>query len=78
MKKICLFLFICLCLILNSSNSQVSSSKESGHSLTIKEAIELAYSDAVKWNEDAKLIDGTSVDNDEEPTGVMGNEDFGT
>ncbi|WP_229720280.1 hypothetical protein [Oceanobacillus neutriphilus] len=56
----------------------MSSSKESGHSLTIKEAIELAYSDAVKWNEDAKLIDGTSVDNDEEPTGVMGNEDFGT
>lgn len=72
MKKIYLLLFINFCLLLTGCNSQKSSSKELPPDLTLNQAINLAYSDAVEWNEDAKLIDGTSVDNDEEPTGEDG------
>ncbi|GEN87317.1 hypothetical protein MKY30_23730 [Oceanobacillus sp. FSL W8-0428] len=80
MKKIRLFLFISLCLILSSCSSQTSSSKELPPSITIKQAIDLAYSDAIKWDEKAKLIEGTSVDNDmiKNQPELMENGDIGT
>lgn len=40
--------------------------------LTLKEAIEIAQKEALKWNEEAMLYSGNSVDKDKTPTGMEG------
>ncbi|GGP08881.1 hypothetical protein [Oceanobacillus neutriphilus] len=72
MKKFYLLLFIILCLLLSSCNSQTNSSQDLPSNLTLNQAINLAYSDALDWNKKAKLIDATSIDSDEEQTGGDG------
>lgn len=65
MKKIWLISFFLLTLLLNGCmDSKVIQRYETGdiEKLTLIEAIELAYSDAVKWNQAAQLINAISVD----------------
>lgn len=40
--------------------------------MTLKTAIEIAQEEALKWNKEAKLYYGLSVDNDKEQTGMDG------
>jgi len=40
--------------------------------LTLKEALEIALKEALKWNKEAMLFSGTSVDRDNVPTGMEG------
>ncbi|MBB6454948.1 hypothetical protein HNQ94_003437 [Salirhabdus euzebyi] len=52
-------------------------------SLTLQEAMEVAQKEALKWNKEARLYLGISVDRDETPTGMDGrrkhwNFQFGT
>ncbi|WP_332634791.1 hypothetical protein [Halalkalibacter flavus] len=47
-----------------SSNSKLS--------LTLKEAIEIAQNEALKWNKEAMLFNGSSVDRDEAQAGMDG------
>jgi hypothetical protein len=41
-------------------------------SLTLKEAIEIAQKEALKWNKEAMLFNGSSVDRDETQAGMDG------
>jgi len=41
-------------------------------SLTLREAIGIAHKEALKWNENARLLTGFSVDKDETQTGMDG------
>jgi len=72
MKKNYLLLFLSLCLLLNGCINHENNSEELSSELTLNQAINLAYSDALNWNKEAKLIDATSIDNDEEQTGGDG------
>lgn len=72
MKKICLFIFIILCILLCGCHSQTSSSQELSPYLTLNQAINLAQLDALEWNKKAKLIDATSIDRDTKQTGGDG------
>ncbi|MDY0410408.1 hypothetical protein ACFFIS_16505 [Virgibacillus soli] len=49
-----------------------SFSSNMNRSLTLKEAIEIAQREALRWNKDAMLFFGLSVDRDESPTGMDG------
>ncbi len=40
--------------------------------LTLKAALEIAHKEALKWNKEALLFSGTSVDKDNTPTGMEG------
>lgn len=63
MKKIWLVSFFILCLLLSGCTlKEIGQKFQSGAaSLTLIEAIELAYSDAVGWDKDASLVDATST-----------------
>jgi len=69
MKKNLLFLFICI-LLIGCQESERSTNTEM--SLTLKEAIEIAQKEALKWNKAAMLYNGSSVDRDETQTGMDG------
>ncbi|MGE7839800.1 hypothetical protein ACQKNX_03310 [Lysinibacillus sp. NPDC093712] len=84
MKKNLFLLFICIFLVsfqpstfqdtTMSSNkkSEVSFFPDTEMSLTLKEAIEIAQKEALKWNKEAMLYGGNSVDKDNTPTGMEG------
>ncbi|MFJ7407100.1 MULTISPECIES: hypothetical protein [unclassified Lysinibacillus] len=85
MKKKILFLFICVLFLVScqqrtnqekpiDSNieSEVAFFPDTEMSLTLKEAIEVAQKEALKWNKEAMLFSGNSVDNDKTPTGMDG------
>ncbi|HHY21900.1 MAG TPA: hypothetical protein GX525_08485, partial [Bacilli bacterium] len=55
MKKNLLFLFICI-LLIGCQESERSTNTEM--SLTLKEAIEIAQKEALKWNKAAMLYNG--------------------
>src|SRR5690625_3404640 len=68
MKKLHILLLFLLCLTHNACLQQDNTSE----SLTLNEAIHLAYSEALTWHQKAKLMNATSVDNDEEISGIDG------
>ncbi|GAA0293621.1 hypothetical protein GGQ92_000037 [Gracilibacillus halotolerans] len=87
MKKILLLLFVCVLLTScqtsiqpaivsnDSANAEanepvLSSAAETG--LTLNQAIKIALDAALKWNKEARLYNGTSVDIDKEQTGMDG------
>lgn len=83
MKKVFLFLIICVFLVgcqSTDKDTTMDSNKESAVSfspdvemgLTLKEALEIAHKEALKWNKEAMLYSGTSVDKDKAPTGMDG------
>ncbi len=84
MKKVFLFLFICVFLVSCQQNtdqntvedstvvSKVTFSPNTEMDLTLKEALEIAHKEALKWNKKAMLYSGTSVDKDKMPTGMEG------
>ena len=80
MKKNLLLLFICVLLVgckqgvhsTTDCNLEVESTSNTGMSLTLKEAIEIAQNEAIKWNKEAMLYSGSSVDRDETQTGMDG------
>ncbi|WP_077706268.1 hypothetical protein [Virgibacillus dokdonensis] len=72
-NKLYIFLLIIFYLFLTGCTDQKDlQDTKSNFKLTLKQAIELAYSDAVLWNKQAKLIDAISIDNDEKQTGGDG------
>jgi len=84
MKKIFLFLFICVFLVGCQQNTDQDTTMDSNiesevaffpdieMGLTLKEALEIAHKEALKWNKEAMLYSGTSVDKDKAPTGMDG------
>lgn len=75
MKKIWLLHMIILTLLLNGCmDNKVNQKSETGNmeKLTLIEAVELAYSDAVKWNQGAQLINAGSVDSENGVAGIDG------
>lgn len=65
MKKVILiFLGFFLLILAGYSFTQASDQKKSQGELTLKQAIDLAFPTASSWNENAKLIEVTSVDNE--------------
>ncbi|REB06641.1 hypothetical protein DVB69_12430 [Sporosarcina sp. BI001-red] len=84
MKKSLLLLFICVLLVscqqyadknsTEDSNvvSEVTFTPNTEMDLTLKEALEIAHEEALKWNKKAMLYNGTSVDKDKTPTGMEG------
>ncbi|WP_010093233.1 hypothetical protein [Ornithinibacillus scapharcae] len=54
----------------NSSETTITPDTE--ESLTLNEAIDIAQKEALKWNKEALLYNGLSVDRDETPTGMDG------
>lgn len=84
MKKIFLLLFICVFLVScqqstdrdtkmdSNIDSEVVFSPDMKMGLTLKEAIEIAQKEALKWNKEAMIYTGNSVDQDKTPTGMEG------
>lgn len=84
MKKVVGCIFICLFLIGCQQNVDQNRPKDSNvvsevtffpgteMGLTLKEALEIAHEEALKWNKKAMLYSGTSVDKDKMPTGMDG------
>ena len=84
MKKVFLFLFICIFLVSCQQSTDQDTTMDSNiesdavffpdieEGLTLKEALEIAHKEALKWNEEAMLFSGTSVDGDKVPTGMEG------
>ncbi|MEY2373405.1 hypothetical protein [Lysinibacillus capsici] len=84
MKKFFILLFICVFLAScqqskdhdtttdSNKKSEVAFSPDMEMGLTLKEAIEIAQKEALKWNKEAMLYSGNSVDKDTTPTGMEG------
>lgn len=84
MKKNLLLLFICVFLVScqqstgqdttmdSNIEAEVAFSPVIEMGLTLKEALEIAHEEALKWNKKAMLYSGTSVDKDKTPTGMEG------
>ncbi|WP_432355598.1 hypothetical protein [Sporosarcina sp. A2] len=84
MKKNLLLLFICVFLVGCQQSadqnitadstvvSKVTFSPDTEMGLTLKEALEIAHKEALKWNKKAMLYSGTSVDKDKTPKGMEG------
>lgn len=68
MKKIYILSFLIFFLLLTGCIESKS--------LTLKQAINLANSEALIWHQEARLLDATSVDSDEEITGSDGKRRF--
>ncbi|GGA90119.1 hypothetical protein [Ornithinibacillus halotolerans] len=56
----------------DAPENEKTDSSHPKQSLTLKEAAALAHKEAQKWNKDAKLYIGLSVDKDESQTGLDG------
>jgi hypothetical protein len=67
-------ILLLITLNLTNSNSKDSNilSQYTEKGLTLKEAISIAQQEALKWNKEALLYNGLSVDSDEIPTGMDG------
>ncbi len=78
MKRLLLLLFILLVGFQQSKDSKIDSNLEAEPfsnretSLTLKEALEIAQKEAIKWNKEALFLNGMSVDRDEIQTGMDG------
>ena len=84
MKKNLLLLFICVFLVSCQQSTDQETTMDSNiefavaffpdieMGLTLKEALEIAHKEALKWNKEAMLFSGTSVDRDKAPTGMEG------
>ena len=84
MKKNLLLLFICVFLVSFQQSTDQETTMDSNiefavaffpvveMGLTLKEALEIAHIEALKWNKEAMLFSGTSVDRDKAPTGMEG------
>ncbi|MGE7925732.1 hypothetical protein ACQKND_21440 [Viridibacillus arvi] len=84
MKKNLLLLFICVFLVSCQQSTDQDTTMDSNiesevaffpdieMGLTLKEALEMAHKEALKWNKEAMLYSGTSVDKDKVPTGMDG------
>ena len=84
MKKNLLLLFICVFLVSCQQSTDQETTMDSNiefavaffpeieMGLTLKDALEIAHKEALKWNKEAMLFSGTSVDRDKAPTGMDG------
>ncbi len=84
MKKNLLLLFIFVFLVSCQQSTDQDSTMDSNIEtevaffpdielgLTLKEALEIAHKEALKWSKEAMLYTGTSVDRDKTPTGMEG------
>ncbi|WP_368652612.1 hypothetical protein AB4Y30_12730 [Ornithinibacillus sp. 4-3] len=68
MKKIYILSFLIFSLLLTGCLENNNPAK----SLTLKQAINLANSEALIWHQEARLLDATSVDNDKKIAGSNG------
>lgn len=81
MKKIVISVLILLTLIGTIEKASARTSQSTGKTLevsehqelSIKQAIELAYPSAIKWNENAQLLDAINIDLDKPGKGIGAN-----
>jgi hypothetical protein len=74
MKKLAISFTLILFIVSNNIQADPQKIIESDTiiELTLKEAIEVAHKEAIKWNKDAMLFNGLSVDRDETQKGMDG------